>query len=195
MPKVYRSIIKFSLQNSFVAISCIFAVASASPYGYYGYPAATSYAYGSPYAGYPYAAGYTYAAAAPAAAALAPLSADSKALIAAGIPRLNQAAASLNTLAKQLPSVLANIDPATKGDIAKVNGIIADVCAKAMAEIRPTSYLKYTNQGLAEMCTYINKIGSDILAGIDNPAIFEKYTADLQGAIVALNAKGAELTL
>merc|ERR1712203_914717 len=125
-----------------------------------------------------------------------PLPADSKALISAGAPRLAQAAAKLNDLSAQLPTVLANIDPATKGDIAKVNGIVNDICARAMAEIKPTAYTKnYTPQGLKEMCDYVGKIGGDILAGLDNPAIFQKYTADLQSAITALNGKAAELTL
>merc|ERR1712122_309919 len=128
--------------------------------------------------------------------ALGPLSEDSVALIKAGVSRLAQAGAKLNELAKQLPETLANIDPNTAGDIAKVNGIVNDICAKAMAEIKPTEYTKnYTPQGLQEMCAYISKIGGDILGGLDNPAIFQKYTADLQGAILALNGKAADLTV
>ena len=45
------------------------------------------------------------------------------------------------------------------------------------------------------MCDYIAKIGNDILSGLDNPAIFQKYTADLNKAIIALNGKAAEITL
>ena len=80
---------------------------------------------------------------------LGPLSEDSVALIKAGVPRLAQAGAKLNELAKQLPETLANIDPNTAGDIAKVNGIVGDICDKAMAKIKPTAYTKnYTPQGL-----------------------------------------------
>lgn len=126
---------------------------------------------------------------------LGPLSEDSVALIEAGVPRLAQAGAKLNELAKQLPETLANIDPNTAGDIAKVNGIVNDICAKAMAEIKPTAYTKnYTPQGLKEMCTYISKIGGDILGGLENPAIFQQYTADLNKAITALSAKATDLT-
>ena len=209
----------YFLQKTFVALSCLLAVAVASPAGYYRYASpyyVGGYSYGAPVA---YAAGtpVTYGApqgyatyAAPAEAAsnaflggftgqtdiTGPLSADSAALIKAGAPRLAQASAKLNELAKQLPATLANIDPNTKGDIAKVNGIVNDICAKAMAEIKPTEYTKnYTPQGLQEMCAYISKIGGDILGGLDNPAIFQKYTADLQGAIAALNGKAADLTL
>ena len=198
------------------------AVAVASPAGYYRYASpyyVGGYSYGAPQgyaAGIPvtYGAPATYAVpatyAAPAEAAsnaflggftgqtdiTGPLSGDSAALIKAGAPRLAQAGAKLNELAKQLPETLANIDPNTKGDIAKVNGIVNDICAKAMAEIKPTEYTKnYTPQGLQEMCAYISKIGGDILGGLDNPAIFQKYTADLQGAILALNGKAADLTL
>ena len=48
---------------------------------------------------------------------------------------------------------------------------------------------------MGEMCNYIAKIGQDILGGLDNPAIFQQYTADLNKAILALNGKAAELTL
>lgn len=190
--------------KTFVALSCLLAVATATPYGYarYASPYAT-YTYGAPVA---YASPVSYAAPVagtfPAATLsgltdlTGPLPADSKALISAGVPRLAQAAAKLNDLSAQLPAVLANIDPATKGDIAKVNGIVNDICARAMAEIKPTAYTKnYTPQGLKEMCDYIGTIGGDILAGLDNPAIFQKYTADLQSAITALNGKAAEITL
>ena len=185
------------MQNSFVAMSCLLAVASATPYGYYSSP---YYTVGAP-AVYSYGAPSAYAYAAPATIDSAstftgPLSGDAKALVSAGVPRLNQAAAKLNELSAQLPATLANIDPATKGDIAKVNGIVNDICARAMAEIKPTAYTKnYTPQGLKEMCDYISKIGGDILGGLDNPAIFQKYTADLQNAITALNGKAADITL
>ena len=195
-------------QKTFVALSCLLAVATASPYTYYasaspyyrgGYTIGAPVAYAAPlsYAAPAEAAAANFAAGfAPGATLTGPLSADSKALISAGAPRLAQAASKLNELAAQLPATLANIDPATKGDIAKVNGIVNDICARAMAEIKPTAYTKnYTPQGLKEMCDYIGKIGGDILAGLDNPAIFQKYTADLQSAITALNGKAAELTL
>ena len=57
------------------------------------------------------------------------------------------------------------------------------------------SYTKnYTPEGLKEMCAYISKIGSDILGGLDNPAIFQQYTADLNKAITALSGKAADLS-
>ena len=214
------------LQKSFVALSCILAVAAASPVSYYrfaspyynvGYSVGAPVSYNAPIA---YAAPAAVAApvkatpvsyAAPAEiasasflqgfngntdlSALGPLSEDSVALIKAGAPRLAQAGAKLNELAKQLPETLANIDPNTAGDIAKVNGIVNDICTKAMAEIKPTAYTKnYTPEGLKEMCAYISKIGGDILGGLDNPAIFQQYTADLNKAITALSGKAADLT-
>merc|ERR1711944_39722 len=186
----------YIIMKTFVALSCLLAVATASPYAYYASPYAT-YTYGAPVA---YASPVSYAAPVAGLSGLTgltgPLPANSKALIAAGAPKLAQAAAKLNDLSAQLPAVLANIDPATKGDIAKVNGIVNDISARAMAEIKPTASTKtYTPQGLKEMCDYISKIGGDILGGLDNPAIFQKYTADLQNAITALNGKAAEITV
>ena len=208
------------LQNAFVAFSYLLATAVAVPNGYYriNTPYYTgSYTYGLPTS---VAQAPVYSAAAPAAssavaseqaaatflsgfngntdlkALLGPLSDDSATLIKAGAPRLSQAGAKLNELAEQLPETLANIDPSTRGDIAKVNGIIADICAKAVDETRPTSYTKNaTPEGISAMCDYIAKIGNDILSGLDNPSIFQKYTADLNKAIIALNGKAAEITL
>ena len=109
---------------------------------------------------------------------------------------MSQAQAKLNELAKALPEVLANIDPKTKGRIEKVNGIVNDVCAQVIAGFKPTAYSpNITPQGLKETCDYIAKIGEDILAGMDNPAIFQKYTSDLNGIVTALNAKAADITL
>ena len=205
------------LQNAFVAFSCLLATAVAVPNGYYriNTPYYTgSYTYGLPItvAQAPvYAPAASSAVASEQAAAaflsgfngntdltalLGPLSDDSATLIKAGAPRLSQAGAKLNELAEQLPETLANIDPSTRGDIAKVNGIIADICAKAVDETRPTSYTKNaTPEGISAMCDYIAKIGNDILSGLDNPSIFQKYTADLNKAIIALNGKAAEITL
>ena len=125
-----------------------------------------------------------------------PLTSDFKDLISAGVPRLIQAMTKLNELSIQLPTYLANADPQTKSDIIKVNGIVNDICARATSEINPTAYSgRYTPEGLKEMCDYITKVGSDIVAGLDNPAIFQKYTSDLQGAVTALNSNAADLVL
>ena len=199
------------LQNAFVAFSCLLATAVAVPNGYYRINTpyySGSYTYGLPTAVAPAASSAVASEQAAATflsgfngntdlkALLGPLSDDSATLIKAGAPRLSQAGAKLNELAEQLPETLANIDPATRGDIAKVNGIIADICAKAVAETKPTSYTKNaTPEGISAMCDYIAKIGNDILSGLDNPAIFQKYTADLNKAIIALNGKAAEITL
>ena len=199
------------LQNAFVAFSYLLATAVAVPNGYYriNTPYYTgSYTYGLPTAVAPAtsSAGASKQAAATFLSGfngntdlkglLGPLSDDSATLIKAGAPRLSHAGAKLNELAEKLPETLANIDPATRGDIAKVNGIIADICAKAVVETKPTSYTKNaTPEGISAMCDYIVKIGNDILSGLDNPDIFQKYTADLNKAIIALNGKAAEITL
>ena len=190
------------LQNAFVAFSYLLATAVAVPNGYYriNTPYYTgSYTYGLPSAvaqapAEAYLSGFNGNT--DLKALLGPLSDDSATLIKAGAPRLSQAGAKLNELAEELPETLANIDPATRGDIAKLNVIIADICAKAVVETKPTSYTKNaTPEGISAMCDYIAKIGNDILSGLDNPAIFQKYTADLNKAIIALNGKAAEITL
>lgn len=197
--------------NSFVAMTCLLAVATATPYGYYpggytyGYPSAVTYGSRSTYVQPAYFNYYQPTAFTGYATPVSssnffsynkPLSSDGKDLIAAGVPRLGQAMAKLNELSAQLPTYLANVSPQTKSDIGKVNGIVNDLCAKAMSEINPTAYSNsYTPEGLKEMCNYIAKVGNDIVSGIDNPAIFQKYTSDLQSAVTALSDNAAELTL
>ena len=171
------------MQKALIALSCILAVATTSPLYYkHAAPAETaSNAYLHGFNGRTNLGGQ--------------ISENSVALIKAGVPLLAQAGAKLNELAKQLPETLKNIDPSTIGDIAKVNWMVNDICARAVAGIKPTTYTKnYTQQGLGEMCIYIAKIGNDILGGISNPATFQQYTSDLNKAITALNGKAADLT-
>ena len=106
-----------------------------------------------------------------------------------------QAMAKLNELAPQLPTYLANMDPQTKSDIAKVNGIVNGICARAIDEVNPTAYTSTTPEGLKEMCDYIAKVGNDIVEGLDNPAIFQKYTRQLNDAVTVLSSNAADLTL
>ena len=197
-------------------MTCLLAVATASPNGYVGgyYGRPSAYQYGSMYSGYnqqgynryndykPFTAFRAAPTPAPASATLGglfsydkPLTDDAKQLISAGAPRLTQAMAKLNDLAKELPTYLQNVSPQTKSDINKVNGIVSDICARAMTEINPSAYSMYTPSGLKEMCDYIEKVGNDIVAGLDNPAIFQKYTSDLQTAVTALNGNAADLVL
>ena len=192
-------------------MTCLLAVATATPYGYYpggytyGYPAAVTYGSRSSYVQPAYVSYYQPTAfpgyVAPVTSSNLfsydkPLSSDGKDLITAGVPRLSQAMAKLNELSNQLPTYLANVSPQTKSDIGKVNGIVNDLCARAMSEINPSAYSNsYTSQGLKEMCAYIAKVGNDIVSGLDNPAIFQKYTSDLQTAVTALSDNAAELTL
>ena len=53
----------------------------------------------------------------------------------------------------------------------------------------------YTPQGLKKMCAFIAKVGTDIVSGLDNPSIFQKYTNDLQTAVTVLNGNAADLVL
>ena len=71
-----------------------------------------------------------------------PLESYGKDLIAPGAQRLIQAMAKLNELSTQLPTYLAIVSPQTKSGNDKINGIVNDLCARAMSEINPTVYSK-----------------------------------------------------
>ena len=69
---------------------------------------------------------------------------------------LNMATTTLDFLSK----ILKNIPSSVKGDIRKVNGIVADVCNNN------------TSEGTKATCDSINKITHQISQGFDNPDLF-----------------------
>jgi len=175
--------------NSFVAFSCLLVAVAAAPQYLYSqnqrpYGALASYA--------PYGAASPYAAVvAPSPVPAAVLSPEStsmlKGLAQLGAPQLTKATDMLQLLMQGLPAALSNMDPAQKADIAKVNGIITEVCNSVLSKAQPTYYnANYNPQDLKATCDYINKVASDVTAGLDNPAIVQSYVDKLKIATNSL---------
>jgi len=186
--------------KSFVALSCLLVVASAS---------ANSYYYNSAFPRYGYQPAAPVAApirqvAAPAAVA-APVTGDFgfgdlsslSSLMSflpspkAGAAALDKASKSLDNLSRGLPTALANLDPSIKADIEKVNVIIAEVCTKMMAEATPSEFSYYSPEGITASCRVINKFANDILLSLDDPSIIQSYVDKLQNMSRSLQALAA----
>ena len=183
--------IVFNFQNSVVVFSCLLAAVSASPQYYY--PQYQRQVY-SPYGGVAPAAAVVpvvpTAPGAPVTAALTPeLTSQLKGLANVGAPHFTTALAKLGELMTSLPAVLSTLEPSKKADIVKTNQIIADVCGKVIAEAQPTYYSNYQAGDMQKVCDYINKVGADITAGLDNPAIFQTYFDQLKTISNALIAQ------
>ena len=118
-----------------------------------------------------------------------------KQLAKTGSPYLVKASEMLQTLMKGLPTALSQMEPATRSDMGKVNQIIAEVCSNILSQSQPStnSYYKvnayYKAEDLKTTCDYINKVGNDILAGMDNPSIIQSYVDQLQAATNSLIAE------
>jgi hypothetical protein len=104
---------------------------------------------------------------------------------------LDKASDSLDNLSRGLPSALAQLDPAVKADIAKVNVIIAEVCNKIMAEATPSTFSYYSPEGIKATCNVINKTANDIVLGLDDPSIIQSYVDKVQGLTRSLQAQAA----
>ena len=111
-----------------------------------------------------------------------------------GVEATNKATKSLNELAQQLPSVLRNLDPAMKADFATVDQMVNQVCAEIIREGGRTygsDTLGYTPDTLKATCDYIKKVSADLVAGLDNPAIYQNYVDEMNGAVAKLNSLAA----
>jgi hypothetical protein len=178
----------FYFQKSFIAFSCILIAVTAAPQWaqrqvYSGAPGPYSpYGAVSPY-------GNVAAVLSPPIALSPENSAQLKGLARAGAPQLVKATDMLQLLMKGLPAALQNMDPALKADFAKVNNVITDVCSKILTQAQPTVYSSYNPQDLKTTCDYINKVSSDVTAGLDNPAIVQSYVDQLKIATNALIAE------
>lgn len=181
--------------NSFVAFSCLLVAVTASPQ-YYQRPAYT--AYGAPASYAPYGAASPYATVvAPSPVPTAVLSPEFTALLKSfaklGAPQLAKATDMLPLLMKGLPAAVANMDPAQKADIGKVNTIITEVCSSVLSKAQPTISSNYTPQDLKATCDYISKVANDITAGLDNPAIIQSYVDKLKIATDSLLAESTKI--
>lgn len=103
---------------------------------------------------------------------------------------LAKASKKLDDLNNGLPSVLANIDPAIKHDIGKVNVIIAEVCNKITAEASSPSTLSYYSpEGIQASCRAINNFANQLVLGLDDPSIVQSYVAKVQNLTKMLQAQ------
>jgi hypothetical protein len=93
---------------------------------------------------------------------------------------LAKASATLDELSAQLPTALANIDPETKSDFAKVNVIIAEVCNKMLEIASPSEFSYYTPAGITAACEMITKTANVVTRGLDDPAVFQGYSNKLR---------------
>jgi len=85
---------------------------------------------------------------------------------------LEKAQELLEELNKDLPDALAKMDPSLKNDIKQVNGLVLEICAKAVANARPstiTSY--YSPSSMKKTCDFINKHVPEISRGLDEPEV------------------------
>ena len=85
---------------------------------------------------------------------------------------LEKAQELLEELNKDLPDALAKMDPSLKNDIKQVNGLVVEICAKAVANARPstiTSY--YSPSSMKKTCDFINKHVPEISRGLDEPEV------------------------
>ena len=167
----------FLLQKFLVVLACVLAAASAkyyvpSVYGQSGY-------------GLPKAVPLWKASI---------FSDEFRSIVTKLVDATNKAAEALNAMAPQLPAVLGNLDPGIKADVAKVSAIIGNVCDNILLEARPTGgFQYYTPDTLKKTCDYIWEISSDVVNGLDNPAIYQNYVDEMNGAIAKLNSFAAWL--
>jgi len=194
--------------NAFIVLSCLLVSASASPYGYYynnQYPQYQKQVYQPSYKPL-YKTAQAAAPVAPVAAtgfdleslvnlanqATTGFNLDSLTnLIPMGSTNLAKASASLNNLMKGLPAALANMDPAMKADIGKVNWLIADVCNKIVAEARPAdaTFSYYSTTGLSAACERINTVTQEVARIFEDPSVTQTYVDKLQKMTGALQAQ------
>lgn len=176
--------------NSLTILCFVLAAASASPNSYYynsQFPTGTSQTMRFARSGY-----VGFGSVAP--ALTSEDTASLKTLADLGSPALIRASASLNELMKGLPALLKNMDPAIKQDVAKVGVVIAEVCAKLVADPEaPSGYLKITKGSLKTTCDYINKVANDVVLGFGDPTIIQGYVNELNTAVIGLAAKASTL--
>lgn len=218
--------------KSFIALSCLLVVASATPNSYYYNSRFPQYQ--QQYAAAPVAAPQQYAyqpiapVAAPvvkAAPVVVPAASDFglgslsqlagtdfsslssslsslanmdfsslsalKSMLPDPVTSLAKASKSLDDLSRGLPTALANIDPAVKADVGKVNVIIAEVCDKMLAEATPSEFSYYSPEGIKASCDFITKTANDILLGLDDPSIIQSYVDKVQKLTRSLQAQAA----
>ena len=107
-----------------------------------------------------------------------------------GVDAASKASEALNELAPQLPAVLQTVSPAMKSNIEKVDEIINKVCDEVMFEAVPTSraFQYFTPESIMKTCDYIREVSADMVAGLEDPAIYQNYVDEMNGALAKLNS-------
>ena len=210
--------IVYYFQNSFIIFSCLLAAVSASPQYYYRQYQRQVY---SPSRGVAPASAVASASTVAAASAVAPvldaasgrvvvpvapltpggpttaaltpeITSELKNLAKIGAPHLIKALDTIQQLTTtRLPEALKTLEPSKRADIVKTKEFIGEVCSKIIAEAQPRYSDKYKAEDLQKICDFINKVGTDIVDGLDNSAIFQKYLSQLQTITISLLAKAA----
>ena len=106
---------------------------------------------------------------------------------------LEKSQALLEDLNNDLPEALAKMDPAIKDDIKQVNGLILEICDKAVANIRPSSTTSYYSpQAMKATCGFLNKHVPTISRGMDDPSVISNLIEKL-GKFGRLSKEMADL--
>ena len=106
---------------------------------------------------------------------------------------LEKSQALLEDLNNELPEALAKMDPAIKDDIKQVNGIILEICDKAVTNIRPSSTTSYYSpRAIKSTCGFLNKHVPTISRGMDDPSVISNLIEKL-GKFGRLSKQMADL--
>ena len=106
---------------------------------------------------------------------------------------LEKSQALLEDLNNELPEALEKMDKGIKDDIKQVNGLILEICDKAVANIRPTSTTSYYSpQAIKKTCGFLNKHVPTISRGMDDPSVISNLIEKL-GKFGRLSKQMAEL--
>ena len=78
----------------------------------------------------------------------------------------------LEDLNEALPKAIANMNPAIKSDIKKVNLLVLDICDRAIADEKaPTNKSDDSKNSFNSVCAFLHKHLPDVSRGLDDPAI------------------------
>ena len=94
---------------------------------------------------------------------------------------LEKAQGLLEDLNNDLPDALAKMDPYIKKDIKEVNGLILEICDRAVANARPsdiTSY--YSPSAMKKTCAFLQKHVPTVSRGMDDPEVITNIIAKLR---------------
>ena len=158
-------------------------VAAATPQGYYG-NSGSAYSSGS--------SGNAYSGSASAGSAGVGNLMDAfsmSGLVNMGWQGLSAAEGSLDDLMAQWPAVLNMIPDSIKSDIVKVNGIIAEACAKMVSDAQPgDGFNYYSAGGMKSTCDSINSMAKGVSDAISDPAWTQYYVDQLKGQSKSLKS-------